>query len=80
MEEIIKEFLYYLSLICGSLTLISLFIIGTIRLICTALDHLRVADTLRKAIKLYIKTNRPDLEIRKANAGVAFNNKEDNQC
>lgn len=76
MEEIIKEFLYYSSLICGSLTLISLSIVGTIKLFFMALDHLKMANTLRKAIRLYVQTNRPPVKKARANASVAFKMKE----
>ena len=77
MDEIIKEILYYTVLIFGSTTLICLIITGMIKSIFILLDHLKMANTLRKAIKLYIKTNRQTTKIVKADAGIAFKNKED---
>lgn len=77
MDEIIKEILYYTVLIFGSTTLICLIITGMIKSIFILLDHLKMTNTLRKAIKLYIKTNRQTIKIVKADAGIAFKSKED---
>ncbi len=77
MDEIIKEILYYTVLIFGSTTLICLIITGMIKSIFILLDHLKMTNTLRKAIKLYIKTNRQATKIVKADAGIAFKSKED---
>lgn len=77
MDEIIKEILYYTVLIFGSTTLICLIITGMIKSIFILLDHLKMTNTLRKAIKLYIKTNRQNTKIVKADAGIAFKSKED---
>ena len=75
MDEIIKEILYYTVLILGS-TLICLIITGMIKSIFILLDHLKMTNTLRKAIMLYIKTNRQTTKIVKADAGIAFKSKE----
>lgn len=77
MDEIIKEILYYTVLIFGSTTLICLIITGMIKSIFILLDHLKMTNTLRKAIMLYIKTNRQATKILKADAGIAFKSKED---
>lgn len=77
MDEIIKEILYYTVLIFGSTTLICLIITGMIKSIFILLDHLKMTNTLRKAIKLYIKTNRQTTKIVKADAGISFKSKED---
>lgn len=76
MDEIIKEILYYTVLIFGSTTLICLIITGMIKSIFILLDHLKMTNTLRKAIMLYIKTNRQTTK-RAADAGIAFKSKED---
>lgn len=60
---IIKEILFYISLICGTVILISLLIAGSIRSLIILLDHLKVGDTIRKALQVYIKSKRPDLKI-----------------
>ena len=65
MDEIIKEILYYTVLIFGSTTLICLIITGMIKSIFILLDHLKMTNTLRKAIMLYIKTNRQTTKIVK---------------
>lgn len=77
MDEIIKGILYYTVLIFGSTTLICLIITGMIKSIFILLDHLKMANTLRKAIRLYVKTNRPPVKKAKANASIAFKKKED---
>ena len=64
MEEIIKQILYYVSLSAGSIMLICLLIAGAIRCICILIDHLRIANVMREALMLYIKTKRPDLKIK----------------
>ena len=63
-EEIIKQILYYVSLSTGSIILICLLIAGAIRCICIMLDHLTIANIMRKALMLYIKTRRPDLKVK----------------
>lgn len=57
MEEIIKDILYYISLIIGSIAIISLLIVVTMRCICILLDHLKAGNVIKKALKLYIKEN-----------------------
>lgn len=64
MELIIKEILYWIALGSGSIILVCLLISGTIKAMCMLLDHLKVANVLRKALMLYIKTNRTDLIIK----------------
>lgn len=57
MEEIIKDILYYISLIIGSIAIISLLIVVTMRCICILLDHLKAGNVIKKALELYIKEN-----------------------
>ena len=63
MEEIVKEFLYWVSIGSGSIFLICLFIAGMIRAICILIDHLKVVNVMKEALQLYIKHKRPDLKI-----------------
>lgn len=64
MEELIKQILYYVLLSAGSFMLICLLIAGIIKCICILIDHLKVANVMREALMLYIKTKRPDLKIK----------------
>lgn len=57
MEEVVKNILYYISLSIGSVAIISLLIVATIRCICILLDHLKACDVIKKALQLYIKEN-----------------------
>lgn len=65
MEEILKNVLFYISLISGSVMLICLFIIGTIRLIGFSIDHLKIGSVMRECLMIYIKQKRPDLKVKK---------------
>lgn len=65
METIIKDFLYWVAIGSGSIFLICLFIVGMIRAICILIDHLKVVNVMRKALTLYIETNRKDIKITK---------------
>lgn len=57
MEEAVKNILYYTSLSIGSVAIISLLIVATIRCICILMDHLKACNVIKKAIQLYIKEN-----------------------
>ena len=63
MEEIVKEFLYWVCIGSGSIFLICLFIASMIRAICILIDHLKVVNVMKEALQLYIKHKRPDLKI-----------------
>lgn len=71
MEIIIKEILYWVAFVSGSIALVCLFIAGTIRAICILLDHLKVANVLREALMLYIKTKRPDMQIKPEDINIS---------
>ena len=71
METIIKDFLYWVAIGSGSIFLICLFIVGMIRAICILIDHLKVANVMRKAILLYIETNRKDLKIKEEDINIS---------
>lgn len=57
MEEVVKNILYYTSLSIGSIAIISLLTVATIRCICILLDHLKACNVIKKALQLYIKEN-----------------------
>ena len=71
MEIIIKEFLYWVAIGSGSTALICLLIAGMIRAICILIDHLKIANVMRKAILLYIETNRKDLKIKEEDINIS---------
>lgn len=68
--EVIKDILFYMAVISGSLGLITLLICGVIKGICLLLDHLKVANTLREALALYIKTKNQDRRIEEKDIKV----------
>lgn len=63
MEELIKNFLFYTAIGAGTIIIICLLTCGTIRGICLLLDHLKIANTLREAIALYIKSKNPIYKV-----------------
>lgn len=63
MEELIKNFLYWVAIGAGSTMIICLLISGLIRCLCILMDHLKTANVIREAMILYAKTKRPDLNI-----------------
>lgn len=65
METVIKDFLYWVAIGSGSIFLTCLFITGMIRAICILIDHLKVVNVMRKALTLYIETNRKDIKLTK---------------
>lgn len=69
--EFIKEVLFYTALISGSIAFICLCISAIIRCVCILIDHLKVANVMREAIMLYIKTKRPSLEIKEENINIS---------
>lgn len=84
MIEVIKEFLFYVTLGTGTTMIICLFIAGTISCFCIMLDHLKIANVTRKGLQLYIKAKRPDLKIKTddidlSKAGFKVES-EDKQC
>ena len=64
MELLIKDILYYSVLISGSMILICLLVAGLIRSFCFMLDHLKVANTMREMIQLYIKTKQQEKTLQ----------------
>lgn len=77
IEEITKNFLYYMALGCGTVSLIGLLIAGAIRIFCIMLDHLKVGKVLKELLPMYIKEKRKPKQA-KSNA-VVFNASENNQ-
>lgn len=71
MEIIIKEFLFWVAIGSGSIFLTCLFIAGMIRAICILIDHLKIANVMREALMLYIKTKRPDLKLKEEDINIS---------
>ena len=71
METIIKDFLYWIAIGSGSIFVICLFIAGMIRAICILIDHLKIANVMREALMLYIKTKRPDLKLKEEDINIS---------
>ena len=65
MINILKEILFWIALICGSVSLICLILCGMWRCICLLIDHSKNANMLRIIIKDYIK-NKTNYSIREA--------------
>lgn len=55
MVEIIKNILFYSTLIFGGISLICLLVVGMIRAFCLMMDHLRIGKVLKELVPLYIK-------------------------
>lgn len=64
LSEIIKNVLYIASILSGSILMISLLITASIRLICIAIDNLKIGNVIKECLKIYLKEKRPDLNIK----------------
>lgn len=63
MIEIIKNILFIIALITGSICIIMLLLCALYRCFCVFLDHMKSADVLRKCMMIYIKRKRPDIKL-----------------
>lgn len=63
MIDIIKNILFIIVLITGSLSLIMLLFCALYRCFCIFLDHMKNANILRKCLMIYIKRKRPDIKL-----------------
>lgn len=61
--EFIKDVLFYVALLSGSIAFICLFISTIIRCVCILIDHLKIANVMREALNLYIKSKRQDIKL-----------------
>ena len=60
--ELVKNILFNIALICGSICVISLLVAGAIKCICIMLNQLEIGNTIKKAIVLFAKSKNPSLE------------------
>lgn len=63
MIEIIKNILFYIVLISGSICTISIFLILTYRVILIFIDNMKNANVFRQCLMIYIHRKRPDIKI-----------------
>lgn len=61
--EIIKDILFTIVLITGSLCVIMILLCALYRCFCIFLDHMKNANVLRKCMMIYIKRKRPDIKL-----------------
>lgn len=63
MIEIIKNILFGIATISGSICLILLFLILVYRVVLIFIDNMKNANVFRKCLMIYIKRNRPDIKV-----------------
>lgn len=63
MIEIIKNILFWVATISGSVCLILLFLVLVYRVILIFIDNMKNANVFRKCLMIYIKRNRPDIKM-----------------
>ena len=63
MIEIIKDILFTIVLITGSLCVIMILLCALYRCFCIFLDHMKNANVLRKCMKKKKKRKRPDIKL-----------------
>ena len=64
MEDIIKNILYSVASISGSICLILLFLILVYRVVLIFIDNMKNANVFRKCLMIYIHRNRPDIKLQ----------------
>ncbi len=63
MIEIIKNILYGVALVSGSICTILLFLILLYRVILVFIDNMKNANVFRQCLMIYIHRKRPDIKI-----------------
>ena len=63
MIEIIKNILFGVAVISGSICTILLFLILLYRVILVFIDNMKNANVFRQCIMIYINRKRPDIKI-----------------
>ena len=81
MIEIIKNILFGVALISGSICTILLFLILLYRVILVFIDNMKNANVFRQCLMIYIHRKRPDIKIELENIdiqkqGIHFNKKD----
>ena len=63
MIEMIKNILFGVALISGSICLILLFLILVYRVILIFIDNMKNANVFRQCLMIYIHRKRPDIKL-----------------
>lgn len=63
MMEIIKNILFGVALVSGSICTILLFLILLYRVILVFIDNMKNANVFRQCLMIYIRRKRPDIKI-----------------
>ena len=63
MIEVIKNILFGVALVSGSICTILLFLILLYRVILVFIDNMKNANVFRQCLMIYIHRNRPDIKI-----------------
>lgn len=64
MIEVIKNVLFGVALISGSICTILLFLILLYRVILIFIDHMKTAEVIRQCLMIYIHRKRPDIKLQ----------------
>ena len=64
MIEIIKNILFGVALVSGSICTILLFLILLYRVILVFIDNMKNANVFRQCLMIYIHRKRPDIKIK----------------
>lgn len=70
MIEIIKNILFGVALISGSICTILLFLILLYRVILVFIDNMKNANVFRQCLMIYIHRKRPDIKIELENIDI----------
>ena len=63
MIEIIKNILFGVALVSGSICTILLFLILLYRVILVVIDNMKNANVIRQCLWIYVHRKRPDIKI-----------------
>lgn len=64
MIEIIKNILFLVALITGSICTILLFLILSYRVILVFIDNMKNAEVFRQCLMIYIHRKNPDIKLQ----------------
>lgn len=70
MIEVIKNILFLVALITGSICTILLFLILLYRVILVFIDNMKNANVFRQCLMIYIHRKRPDIKIELENIDI----------
>lgn len=75
MIEIIKNILFVVALVSGSICTILLFLILLYRVILVFIDNMKNANVFRQCLMIYIHRKRPDIKIELEDIDIKMNKK-----